>query len=107
MKRTTMSADQYSDSPAATTKARKLQMAAKAERLAEKKLEDGTASSQLIIYILSQASQKEELEKKQREADIALKQAKVDAIKSSSEIKDMFEEAMRMFKTYHGDEEDA
>ena len=49
MKRTTMSADQYSDSPAATSEARKLQMAAKAERLAEKKLEDGTASSQLII----------------------------------------------------------
>lgn len=107
MKRNTSSDIPRSDYLAATSEARKLQMAAKAERLAEKKLEDGTASSQLIIYILNQTSQKEELDKKQREADIALKQAKVDAIKSASEIKDMFEEAMRMFKTYHGDDEDA
>ena len=107
MKRSTSYDSPRYDNPAATSEARKLQMAAKAQRLAEKKLEDGTASSQLIIYILNQTSQKEELEKKQREADIALKQAKVDAIKSSSEIKDMFEEAMRMFKTYHGDDEDA
>lgn len=107
MKRSTSYDSPRSDNPAATSEARKLQMAAKAQRLAEKKLEDGTASSQLIIYILNQTSQKEELEKKQREADIALKQAKVDAIKSASEIKDMFEEAMRMFKTYHGDDEDA
>ena len=107
MKRSTSYDSPRSDNPAATSEARKLQMSAKAQRLAEKKLEDGTASSQLIIYILNQTSQKEELEKKQREADITLKQAKVDAIKSASEIKDMFEEAMRMFKTYHGDDEDA
>ena len=83
------------------------QIEAKAWRLLEKRLDDGTATAQEVLEVIRRGSAKEELERKQREADIALKQAKVEMIRQSTEIKDLFEEAMKMFKTYHGDEEDA
>lgn len=107
MKGTVSSAGERKDRPAATREARKQQMISKAWRLAEKKLDDGTASCQLISDIMKMGSEKEALDLRQREADIALKEAKVDAIKSASEIKEMFEDAMEMFKRYHGDDEDA
>ena len=107
MKQTTSYASQRRERPAATKEAREQQIQAKAMRLAEEKLDNGTASSSLIIWILNQGTEKEKLAKKEAEADIALKQAKVEAIKSASEIKDLFEDAMTMFKRYHGDDEDA
>ena len=107
MKKVTTSYSDRPDRPAATSDAREKQIEAKAWRLLEKRLDDGTATAQEVLEVIRRGSAKEELERKQREADIALKQAKVEMIKQSTEIKDLFEEAMKMFKTYHGDEEDA
>lgn len=107
MKQTTTSAKQRLGRPAPTVEARDAQLASKALRLAEQKIDDGTAPASLIIEILRRQSREAELERRQREADIALKEAKIEAIKSSTEIKELFEDAMAMFKRYHGDDEDA
>ena len=108
MKQSASSADQRKDRIASTSEAREQQLIAKAERLAEKKLEDGTASPQIIVHYLRLGSEKERLDRKALEADIALKEAKIESLKSAIEIKGLFEEAMEMFKKYRGDvEEDA
>lgn len=107
MKQTTSSARPRRDKPASTREAREQQLIAKAERLAEKKLDDGTATSAIIIHYLDLATERERLRQKEAEADISLKQAKVEAIKSAAKIEALFEDAMTMFKKYHGDDEDA
>ena len=107
MRKTTSSASQRQDPLATTTEARAQQLIAKAKSLAEKKLEDGTASSALILHFLNLDTEREKLRSKEAEADIALKQAKVDAIKSAAKIESLFEDAMTMFKKYHGEDEDA
>lgn len=107
MKQGSTSASKRTDRPATSPEAREQQLIAKAERLAEKKLEDGTASPQIIVHYLRLGSEKERLDRKQMEADIALKEAKIKSLESAAQIKDLFEDAMTMFKKYHGDDEDA
>ena len=59
MKQTKNSGGGRSDPPALTPEARQAQLIAKAERLAEKKLEDGTASPQIIVHYLRLATERE------------------------------------------------
>lgn len=95
------------DPPALTPEARQEQLIAKAERLAEQKLEDGTASPQIIVHYLRLATEREKKSQELIDADIELKKAKVQAIQNAAEFKAMFEEGMAMFKKYSGaDEED-
>lgn len=107
MKQSTAYDNKRKDRPASTPEAREQQLIAKAELLAEKKLEDGTASSMIIKHYLDLATERERLRRKEVEADIALKEAKIKAIESAAKIESLMEDAMKMFKIYHGDDEDA
>lgn len=107
MKQIPSSAGRRSDRVATTPEAREQQLIAKAERLAEKKLEDGTASPQIIVHYLRLATEKERLDRRALEADVALKQAKIEALQSAAKIESLYEDAMRMFKKYHGEEDEA
>ena len=82
--------------------AREQQMIAKAERLAEKKLDDGTASSQLIIHYLERDTAKKKLELKILEGQEKLIRAKTEALQSAAQIKTLYDEAMTMFRKYSG-----
>lgn len=90
------------DNLAMTREARQQQLIAKAERLAEKKLEDGTASPQIIVHYLKLATAREEKEEKLLDLNMQLVSAKTEAIQSTKRIEELFEDASRMFKQYSG-----
>lgn len=95
-----------SDAPALTPEAREQQLIAKAERLAEQKLEDGTASPQIIVHYLRLGSQRAALEQELLKSKNELQQAQVEAIRSQANLETMFKDAVRMFTTYSGQDED-
>lgn len=96
---------QRSDSPALTPEAREQQMIAKAERLAERQLEDGTASAQVITHYLKLATTRERIEREILEKQKELITAKTEALQSAAKIEQMFEEATAMFRKYSGQED--
>lgn len=106
MRKTDNLDDIRSDDPAYTREARQQQMIAKAERLAEKKLEDGTASPQIIVHYLRLATAKEEKELQILEEKKKLMEAKTEAIQSAARIESLYEEAVKMFRKYSGTEDD-
>lgn len=102
---TTGSSRERTDSPALTPEAREQQLIAKAERLAEKQLEDGTASAQVITHYLKLATTRERIEREILERQKDLITAKTEALQSAAKIESLYEEAMDMFRKYSGQEE--
>ena len=70
--------------------------------LAEKQLLEGTASSQVITHYLKLGSSREKLEKERLEEENNLLRAKVRAIDSTDEIKDLDKDAINAFRIYSG-----
>ena len=88
--------------PALTPEARELQMISLAVDLAERQLLEGTASSQVITHYLKLGSSREKLEKERLEEENNLLRAKVRAIDSTDEIKDLYKDAINAFRIYSG-----
>lgn len=95
-----------SDAPALTPEAREQQLIAKAERLAEQRLEDGTASSQLICHFLQLGTQKAQLELENLKSKNELQKQQVENLKSQQRIEALYEEAVKVFTTYSGQGDD-
>lgn len=95
--------------PALTPEARENQMISLAVDLAERQLIEGTASSQVITHYLKLGSTRERLEWEKLEEENKLLRAKLKAIDSTEEIKNLYKNAIEAFRTYsgHGDEEDS
>ena len=87
--------------PALTPEARELQMISLAVDLAERQLLEGTASSQVITHYLKLGS-REKLERERLEEENNLLRAKVRAIDSTDEIKDLYKDAINAFRIYSG-----
>lgn len=80
-----------------------------ANKLAMKKLMDGTASSQLICQVLSLGSEKKRLENEKLKSEVELANAKVKQLEENISSKAIASEAIAAFKRYSGhqnDEED-
>lgn len=92
--------------PAITSDAREQQLIAKAERLAEQKIEDGTASPQIILHYLKLGTTREAIEREILEKQKDLITAKTEALQSAKRIEELYEDAMNMFKLYRGVEEE-
>ena len=93
--------------PAITDEGRENQMIALATNLVEKRLRNGTASSQETVHFLKLGSQKAklELEKLKRENELLI--AKTEALQSAKRSEELFAQAIKAFGTYTGkDEED-
>lgn len=90
--------------PATTPEARENQLIAKAFSLAERQLEDGTASSQVITHYLKLGSSREQLEQKRLEGEIALGVAKIETMQSVHRIEEMYKDAMIAMSQYGGRE---
>ena len=88
--------------PAKTTEAREQRMINLSMNLAEKKLMDGTASSQLICHFLNLATKKAEYEQEKLKADTKLQMAKVQAIESQKEIEELYANAISAMRVYQG-----
>jgi hypothetical protein len=90
------------EEPALDPEAREQQLIALATNLAEKQLLEGTASSQVITHYLKLGSSLAKLEKERINKDLALKEAKTDAIQSSKRIEELYTEAIALVREYNG-----
>lgn len=86
--------------PAMDHRAREIQLAGLAENLVEKRLREGTASSQETTYYLKLGSERTRLEIERLEEENKLLRAKTEAIQSGARIEKLYEEAIRAFGTY-------
>ena len=92
--------------PALTPEARQNQMIAKAEKLAEKWLDEGTAPSQIVTHYLKLATVKSQLELEKIKKENTLLEAKAKAVDSSESSKALFNKALRAFRGYAGQDVD-
>lgn len=88
--------------PALTPEARENQLISLAVDLAEKQLQEGTASSQVITHYLKLGSTKERIEKEILEKQKELISAKTESIKSAKRVEELYEEALKAMRNYSG-----
>ena len=91
--------------PALTPEARENQMISLAADLAEKQLMEGTASSQVITHYLKLGSTRERLEREKIERENELLRAKVESLQSAHRSEELYENALKAFRRYSGEED--
>lgn len=88
--------------PAKTPQAREQQLIAKAVDLAEKQLEDGTASAQVITHYVKLGSSREMLEQERMAQEVELMKAKREAMAAHGRIEELYETAIQAMRRYAG-----
>lgn len=88
--------------PALTPEAREMQLISLAMDLAEKKLRDGTASSQLIAEFVKRGSTKAQLEKEKLIQENQMLKAKTEQLQSTKQIEELYANAIVAMQTYSG-----
>lgn len=88
--------------PALTPEAQENQMIYLATKLAEKQLQEGTASSQVITHYLKLGSTKEKVEREILEEQKKLITAKTEALQSAKKIEELYSNAIAAMKQYSG-----
>ena len=88
--------------PALSPEARENQMISLAVDLAEKQLQEGTASSQVITHYLKLGSTKERIEKEILEKQKELISAKTEALQSAKRMEELYADAISAMKRYSG-----
>lgn len=86
--------------PATTPEEREKQLQNKAFDLAEKQLDAGTASSQVISMLIKGGGVREGLELERLRNENRLLNAKIDGMEAMTRIEDKIEAAMEAFRTY-------
>ena len=89
--------------PAKTPEARENQLINLAVEETERRLLNGTASSQIITTLLKLATTKAQLELEKLRSDIALQQAKEQEIADKASNSDLYAQALAAFRSYKGD----
>ena len=92
--------------PATTPEAREKQMIALAMDVVEKRLRNGTASSQETTHFLKLGSIKEKRELALLEQELQLKRAKTEAIQSAKRVEELYSKALDAMRSYSGREVD-
>ena len=92
--------------PALTPEARENQMISLAVDLAEKQLQEGTASSQVITHYLKLGSMRERLEREKLAEENKLLRAKTKSIEEAADMKDLYEKAIKAMQRYSGNGDD-
>ena len=88
--------------PALTPEARENQMISLAIDLVEKRLLDGSASSQETTHFLKLATTKAKLEKEILEKQKELLAAKTESIKSAKRVEELYSKAIKAMQNYQG-----
>ena len=70
--------------------------------LAERQLEEGTASSQVITHFLKLGSSKERLEREKLEEENKLLRAKTESLQSQKRVEELYAEALTAMRRYSG-----
>lgn len=94
--------------PALTPEARENQLISLAVDLVEKRLMEGTASSQETTHFLKLATQKARLEREILEKQKELITAKTESLRSAKEVEELYAKAINAMKRYsgHGDSDE-
>lgn len=88
--------------PALTPEGRENQLISLAVDLAEKQLQEGTASSQVITHYLKLGTSKERIEREILEKQKELITAKTEALKSQKRVEELYAEALTAMRRYNG-----
>ena len=88
--------------PALSMEAWESRIVSKAYKLAEKQIDEGTASSQVITTFLKLGMAERKLELKKMELETKLIEAKTEQIKAAETNAKMFQEAIAAFSIYSG-----
>jgi hypothetical protein len=88
--------------PAATVEERENQLISLAMDLAEKQMQEGTASAMVISHYLKLGSTREQVERDRLRHENELLQARVETLASSKRIEDLYEQALMAMRTYAG-----
>ena len=88
--------------PATTPEGRENQLISLAADLAERQMQDGSASAQVITHFLKLGSSRERLEQERLQRENLLLAAKVDQMASSRRIEELYESALNAMRTYSG-----
>lgn len=91
--------------PAKTPEAKENHMISLAVELAERQLKEGTASSQVVTHYLKLATTREQLEQKKLEQETILLEAKAQALESTKQAEEKYEQALKAMRRYSGSEE--
>lgn len=88
--------------PALTPEARENQLIALATDLVEKRLLDGSASSQETTHFLKLGSTKNRLESEKLQEENKLLRAKTESIQSQKNIEELYTQAINAMRNYAG-----
>ena len=89
--------------PATTPEAREKQLVALAYDLVEKRLKEGSATSQETTHFLKRGTIKEKIEQDILELQKELIKAKTESINSTKRIEELYTNALNAMRTYSGD----
>ena len=87
---------------ATTDEGRESQLISLTLDLAERQLQDGTASSQVMTHFLKAGSARERIEKERLKREVELLEAKVETLISTKHAAEIFSEALDAMRTYTG-----
>ncbi len=90
--------------PATTEESRENQLVSLAIDLAEKQLEAGTASSQVITHYLKLGSTRERLEQERLHRENLLLDSKVELMASAKRVEELYGQALNAMRMYAGRE---
>ncbi len=102
MKKKTTTSSTTSSRPSISPEVDRRRLRSLAMNNMQKRLEDGTATSQMIALALSMSSEKEELELEKLRNENALLTAKREMLESQRESGEAFNEALEAFRRYSG-----
>lgn len=91
--------------PAATPELREQEMVALAFDLVEKKLRNGTATSQETVHFLKLGSENAKLERERMRRENILLEARTENLNKSDRMEELMGKAVKAFKGYRGEEE--
>ena len=97
-----MAASSLVNENALTPEARENQLISLAVDLAEKQLQEGTASSQVITHYLKLGSGRERLEREKLEEENKLLKARTEQLQSMKRVEELYEEAIKAMRNYGG-----
>lgn len=92
--------------PALTPKAREKQLVALAVDLVEKRLREGTASSQEVTQILKMGSVRADLEKEMLRHQVELVKAKTESLQAAKRVDELYANALKAMRSYSGQGDD-
>lgn len=88
--------------PALTSEARENQMISLAVDLAERQLQEGTASSQVITHFLKLGTTKAELEREKLRSENELLKARTEDLKASKQAEEVYTKVLNAMRKYSG-----